>query len=144
MTGLLRHRARAFVLGERDVVGKLQSAPGPDGDARPACRPLPGREYPSAAAARRLPIAPHVNAQRVTRGVEARDRKPKTVLEIQPADLAIGHYVEPNTFLQSDEFADARKLDCAKGIRSKRSIIETLRVPLASAAAATGCPPRRS
>jgi hypothetical protein len=67
-----------------------------------------------------------VNAQRVTRGVEARDRKPKTVLEIQPADLAIGHYVEPNTFLQSDEFADARKLDCAKGIRSKRSIIETL------------------
>ena len=57
--------------------------------------------------------------------VKAADRQPETVLEIQTADLAVGHDVQPNGFLQRHQLANARELDVCKRRRTEFAGIET-------------------
>ena len=59
-----------------------------------------------------------MDLQRIGHRIETRDRKPKTVLEIQAADLAVGDDVETDRLLQLDELANASELDSEK--RPKR------------------------
>ena len=66
-----------------------------------------------------------MDLERRRRCVKAADREPETVLEIQTADLAVGHDVEPNGFLQCHQLANARKLDVCKSRRAEFAGIET-------------------
>ena len=67
-----------------------------------------------------------MDAQRIGHRVETRDRKPKTVLEIQPADLAVGDDIEADGLLEFNEIANTGKLDLTKRVQGQRSIIDAL------------------
>jgi len=112
---LLRQRRRAPILLERHVALQLQPTHHrpPVHDRRAGCREVrnvPAREWRAAGTA--LLAADGFHA-----GVVAAYREAEAVLEVEPADLAVGHDVEPELLLQQELAFDAVELDAREVAR---------------------------
>src|SRR5207302_7725904 len=112
------------ILLERHVARELQALPDrPAMDHRGArtgeIRNLPAAERRAARAAvllRADALAPAA--------VVAAHRKPEAVLEIEPADLAVGDHIEARAFLQLEVFLDAIEFQSAEGFPVHQPAVE--------------------
>src|SRR5438128_6209116 len=121
--GPFRERRHPQILLERHIARELQALPDrPAMDHRGAGAGEIGN-FP-AAERRAARAAVLLRADALAAAVVAAHRKPEAVLEIEPADLAVGDDVQARAFLQIEIFLDAIELQPGEGLAVDQPAVE--------------------